>query len=145
MEVRVLTGPRPLPRVRRLAPRAAPLVLAAAMALGLAGGAGARADLTVGVSQTADEIVVDVSGPDSIPYQARISKSAFAIKLTRDGQTVLGTATNTAALAATRAGTKVTGGQVLDSAFDGTQLVMHVAASNGGDPFTVTATPGADR
>ena len=58
---------------------------------------------------------------------------------------MLATATNAPALAATRAGTKVTGGALLDEAFDGSQLVMHVAASNGGDPFTVTATPTGDR
>lgn len=94
---------------------------------------------------TGDRIIIDVEGSKAVPYRVYIDKEKFGFRIARDGETVLGTAQNTAALNAVKPGGTITAGQVLDAAFDGTQVILHVAASDGGAPYTITITPGGDR
>ena len=111
-----------------------------------------RSDVIVTVDNTGSEIIIDVEGNSAVPYQVHIAKAGFGFRIVRDGQTVLAShagadSAQNAALSAARGSEagSVTAGQVLDDAFDGKQLTLHAAASDGGAPYTITAVPDGDR
>jgi alpha-glucosidase (family GH31 glycosyl hydrolase) len=110
-----------------------------------------RSSVIVSVTSTGTEIIIDVEGNSSIPYQVHITKGVFGFTVVRDGQTVLASAHTADALSASRAGeSSVTASQVIDDGVindggTGTQLTLHAAASDGGSPFTIIVTPAGDR
>lgn len=95
------------------------------------------------------ELIISVEGGGAIPYQVRINQNRFGVTLERDGQTVLASAGGdhiTPAFSAVRNGkTNVISGMVLYDTYNGEQLTLLAAASDGGEPFKITIMPLGDR
>ncbi len=103
-------------------------------------------DVHITFTDSGPTITIGVQGNRTVPYQVRIARDKFGFVIVRDGQTVLASSQNGAALSAARAGAGyVTAGQVLQPVFDGSRLGLYAAASDGGAPFMIIITPEGDR